>query len=55
MPSLTTLSLINFTITADDLLDLLRVSQNLINFEFAGSSGVDHELLFKHMLEVATP
>jgi hypothetical protein len=54
MPSLTTLSLINFTITAHDLLDLLRVSQNLINFEFAGSSGVDHELLFKHMCYVGS-
>jgi hypothetical protein len=54
MPSLTTLSLMNLAIKADDLLDLLRVSQNLINFEFAGSSGVDHELLFKHMCYVGS-
>ena len=49
MPSLTSLSLINFAVQVDDLLDLLRASQNLINFEFAGSNNDDHELLFTSM------
>jgi hypothetical protein len=49
MHSLTTFCLVNFDIEVNDLLDLLRVSSNLIWFEFAGSDRFDHEALFKGM------
>ena len=49
MSSLTTFTLINFAIHVHDLLDLLRVSPNLLSFEFAGSSDIDHELLCERL------
>jgi hypothetical protein len=49
MPSLTSFTLINVAIEINDLLDLLRLSPNLIKLEFAGSGSIDHNLLFKRL------